>query len=147
MLKMLMGGILIVVFLAIMFPIVLDSINEAQTESQLDEFNGCVVADGETDVVLTLDLYEARLTSVTALTASDSETPNAASYVEGTKTLTVDGLGATTPQDITVTYLYDRTTDFTGLSSFMRLTPLFLWIAALGGLIGGGIFVVARSRR
>lgn len=136
-----LGGILLIVIFAIMFPIVMESITDAQTDSVTDSFPGCIVGGGETDVVLTQDLYEARTSSVTSMTATGSgAVPVADSYVEATNTLTISGLGADTPQDITVTYIYDRTEDFTGLSQFMRLTPLLMWLAVMAALVGGAIF-------
>jgi hypothetical protein len=141
------GIILGVVIFAIMFPIVLDAMDDAQTSSQTDSFPGCVVAALATDVVLTLDLYEGRTTSVTAMTATGAgAVPVASTYTAGTNTLHITGLGADTPQDITVTYEYDRTTDFTGLSQFMRLTPLLLWLGVIFALIGGA-FLFWKSRQ
>jgi hypothetical protein len=141
------GSIIVVivgiVIFAIMFPLVMDSITGAATESQSDLFEDEVVADGSATVTLTLDLYKARTASVSSMTATGSGAdPVASSYVEETKALTITGLGVDTPQDITVVYLYDRTEDFTGLSEFMELTPLLLWLGVIFVLLGGAFLAV-----
>lgn len=138
--------ILAIVVLCIMFPIALGAIHDAQTDSQTDTFAGVVVAAGSTDVVLTKDLWKERTGSVTAITSSDAgASPVASVYNPATNTLTITGLGAGTPQDLTVTYDYSGTEDFTGLGDLMGLTPLLIWIAVIGGLIFGGV-MFARSK-
>jgi hypothetical protein len=140
------GVVLGVVILAIMFPIFMDSLTDSQTELQLDLFPGCVVAGGETDVVLTQDLFKDRTAHITEMTSDDpGATPVATTYVPATNTLTIGGLGAVTPQDITVTYRYDITDDYTGLGEFMGLTPLLIWLGIIFALIGG-VFLYAKSR-
>ena len=137
------GIIMAVVVVAIMFPIVMDSITDAQTTAQLDTFAGSVVAAGATDVVLTEDLYEDRVGSVSALTATGAgAVPIASTYTAATNPLHITGLGADTPQDITVNYVYDSAAGFTGLSAFMRLTPLLMWLALIVAILGGGFMFV-----
>lgn len=134
------GVIVGIVVICIMFPIALTAIHSAQTDSQSDTFAGCVVAAGATDVVLTVDLWGDRTGSVTAMTATGAgAVPVASTYTAATNTLHITGLGADTPQDVTVTYDVTGTADFTGLGDVMGLTPLLIWIAIIGGLIFGGV--------
>lgn len=70
-----------------------------------ETFSGCVVALGETDVMLKYDLYLDAVANVITITSSSSgATPVANAYVPATNSLNITGLGATTPQDLTVTY-------------------------------------------
>ncbi len=137
------GVILGIVIICIMFPIALTAIHNAQTDSKTDTFNACVVSAGATDVVLTSDPWKDRTGSITAITSSDpGAVPVASSYNTTTNTLHITGLGAVTPQNITVTYDYDNNADFTGLNDIMGLTPLLMWIGIIGALIFGGFMFV-----
>lgn len=139
--------ILAVVVFCIMFPVALNAIDDAQQSTQADAFPACVVAATATDVVLTEDLFGGRVANVTALTATGAgAVPVASTYTEATNTLHVTGLGADTPQDLTVSYGYDRTTNFTGLGAFMNLTPLLMWLGIIFALLGGA-FMFVKSRQ
>ena len=135
-----------IIVICLMFPLAMTGIHSAQTDSQTDVFPACVVAGTTTDVVLTEDLWGDRSGSVTAITATGAgAVPVAGTYVAATNTLTITGLGADTPQDITVTYDIDGTTDFTGLGEIMGLTPLLIWVAIIGGVLFAG-WGVAKSK-
>ncbi len=132
-----------VVVIVIMFPLVMGAIHNSQTDVMTVEFPGCVVAGGQTTVTLTVDPWKDRTSSITSVTSSEAgATPVASSYNTTTNTLTITGLGAVTPQDITVTYDYDATADYTGLGEMMGLTPLLIWIAIIGAIAFGGFMFV-----
>lgn len=135
-----------VVVVVIMFPMVMTAIHNSQTDSVTETFAGSVVAAGSTTVTLTTDPWKDRTASVTAMTATGAgAVPVASTYNTATNALVITGLGADTPQDITVTYDYDATSDFTGLGDMMGITPLLIWIAIIGVIAFGG-FMFARSK-
>lgn len=135
-----------IVIVAIMFPMVLDAIHDSQAEVQNDGFAGCVVAAGQTDVVLTIDPFNNALTSIETITADGAgAVPIALAYVPATNTLTIGGLGADTPQAITVAYEYDNAAAYTGLSEMMNFTPMLIWVAIIGSLLFAG-FGFAKSK-
>ena len=106
---------ILVVLALVMLPIVISSTHGAQTDRITDSFPGCVVAAGETTVTLTQDLWEGSGDWVIAMTATGGGAdPAFDTYVVATRALTIDGLGADTPQDITVTYDYGVAGDFPG---------------------------------
>jgi len=122
-------------------PLVIDSCFGAETDDITDSFPGCVVAGGETDVVLTQDLLDADVTWVSAITATGAgAVPVADSYVAGTNTLTVSGLGVDTPQDLTVTYSYSVIKDFSGLGAIIRIVPLLFIVGIILTAIVVGIW-------
>ena len=125
-------GLIGVMIAFIMFPMIMDSTHQIRTDPQLDTFDGCVVAAEETDVVLTEDLYQGGIAYVTEITATGAgAVPVADSYVAGTNTLTVAGLGAETPQDLTVTYDYGAVGAYTGLDQLAAIAPLVLFVGLL----------------
>jgi len=135
----LIPSVLLLVIALMLTPLVIDSCLGAETDSITDSFPGCVVAGGETDVVLTQDLLDADVTWVSAITATGAgAVPVADSYVAGTNTLTVSGLGVDTPQNLTVTYKYSVVTDYTGISALLRLYPLlFVFGIVLVAIVWG----------
>lgn len=135
-----------VVVVVIIFPLAMTAIHNSQTDSVTESFAASVVAAGSTTVTLTTDPWKDRTASVTAMTATGAgAAPVASSYTTATNALVITGLGADTPQDITVTYDYDATTDFTGLGDMMGLTPLLMWISIIGVIAFGG-FMFVRSK-
>ena len=122
----------LVVLALIMLPIIITSTHNAQTDSITDEFDGCVVAGGETTVTLTQSLFQGSEDWVTAMTATGTGAdPAFKSYVVATKALTIEGLGADTPQDVTVTYDYGVMGAFTGAEEVSFLVPLLFLVGVV----------------
>ena len=123
---------ILVVLAMLMLPLVIASSHNAQTDSITDEFDGCVVAGGETTVTLTQSLFQGSGDWVTAMTATGTGAdPAFKSYVVATKALTIEGLGADTPQDITVTYDYGVMGAFTGAEEVTFLVPLLFLVGVV----------------
>lgn len=136
--NILMTAVLVVLAL-LMLPVVVTTTHGAQTDSQYDEFDGCVVAGGETTVTLTQSLWQSAEDWVTAMTATgDGADPGFDGYVPATKALTIDGLGVDTPQDVTVTYDYGVMGDFTGLEEVSWLVPLLFLVGVVLAAVFSG---------
>jgi hypothetical protein len=88
---------------------------------------------GTTAVVLTEALYRNAASSIVSMTADGApvNTPTYQSYVSGTKTLTIRGLGISSPQAIVVTYRTDSVSGFTGVGDIAVLVPLLFLIAVV----------------
>lgn len=126
-------SVILLVIALIMLPLVIDGVHDARTDTVVAEaFPGCVVAAGATDVVLAHDLYRGVAADVTAMTATGAgAVPAFDAWVGGTNTLTIDGLGADTPQDITVTYDYDAVGAFAGVGAITGLIPLLVVVGII----------------
>ena len=131
-------GIIFVAIMMIMMPLVMSSTHDLQTDSQTDSYAAAVVGGGSTDVVLTEDLWNDDTSYVTAMTADGAlAVPVADSYVNATNTLTITGLGADTPQAITVTYEYGALDDYTGMGEMAAVAPLLIFISLIAAVVGG----------
>jgi hypothetical protein len=139
-------GIIGVMIAMVIFPLVMDSTHDIKTDAATDSLADVPVEGESADVVLTKDLFEDSTTYVTGITADGAEAnPAADSYVAATKTLTITGLGADTPQDITVTYDYGALEAYTGLDSLTGIAPLLIFVGILAAA-GAGIWGSFRSR-
>lgn len=95
---------------------------------------------GTTAVVLTQDLYRASSGSITSITSNGVPvcTPTYQGFVAGTDTLTIRGLGITSPQTVVVTYLYEANAAYNGVNSIVGLIPLLVVVGLiLVALING----------
>ena len=132
-------GIIMVAVMFILFPIVMDSSHELQTDSYTQSYNSTTgVGELTDDVVLTEALWSDSNTYVTSV-ASDNvaDTPVAGTYVAGTQTLTVTGLVASDSRVLTLVYEYDGLTDYTGMGAIVAVAPLLLFLGVIGAVIGG----------
>ncbi len=138
-------GIISIFIALIMFGLVMTGSHDILTDSDTDTFANVTTAVGVTsaDVVLTSDLYNSAVSSVTSVTSSlITDVPVAATYTAGTNTLHVTGLTASETRTLTAVYDYGATDDYTGLTQIVKLGPLvlFLGLLALGvALIWKGI--------
>jgi hypothetical protein len=139
-------SIAILVIALFLLPIAVEAAFDVQTDGITDSFPGCVVGGGSTDVVLTEDLYGGNVVYVSAITATGAgAVPVADSYVAGTNTLTVTGLGVDTPQDLTVTYSYEVNTEFNGVNTFTGIVPLLLVVGLIIVAIINGLWSLKRD--
>jgi len=141
----LVSVILIIVALLLM-PLVVDGVHDARTDTVTEAFPGCVVGGGATDVVLAHALYRGVEVDVTAITATGAgAVPAFNTWTAGTLTLNIDGLGADTPQDITVTYDYDAVGGYAGVGSIVGLIPLFVVIGIVIVAILNGLWAMKKD--
>jgi hypothetical protein len=131
-------GIIGIVLLMVMFPMVMSSTHDIQTESQVDADLALSGTPPAGTCTLTVDLWQAEIGSVISIVGNGTEEAGAiyaVSYASATKVLTVTGVSDSTTA--TVTYEVDGLTDYTGMGSMVSLTPLLIWIAILAAVIGG----------
>jgi len=138
-------GIIGVAILMIIFPIIMSSTNELKTDAYTQTIPTVTTGAGETttDIVLTLDLYNADTTKIISITSDNiADTPVAGTYTEATKTLNVTGLAESDTRTLTITYSYDALEEYTGMSAMVGMTPLLIWVAILAIVVGGTWFAV-----
>ena len=133
-------GLIMVAVLFVIFPIVMTSTHELQTDEYIQTEADVTtdVAVTTADVVLTKALWDADVAYVTSVTSDlETDVPVADSYVAGTKTLTVSGLTVSETRTLVITHEYDGLTTYTGMGALVAIAPLLLFIAVLGVVIGG----------
>lgn len=133
-------GIIGIAVVFIIFPMVMDSTHDVQTDRYVETEAAVATGAGETSagVVLTYELYNNVNTSVISITSDEgTDTPAAGTWTESTKTLTVTGLAAEDSRTLTITYEYDALTGFTGMGAFAGIIPLLILVAIVAVLIGG----------
>jgi hypothetical protein len=144
-------GVLMSVFLIViallMLPIAIDGVHDAVTDTATAEaFPGCVVAAGATDVVLAHDPLDNSTAWVTAITATGAgAVPVANTYTTLTNTLNVTGLGADTPQNLTVTYDYEVNAAYAGANSLLNLIPLLVVVGLVLVAIINGLWTMKQG--
>lgn len=139
-------GIIGIVIVFIMFPLIMDSSHDIQTDDYTQAEASVTTGAGETaaDVVLTKALYDDDNTWVTSVTSSEgTDTPAVGTYTAATKTLNVTGLAESTSRTLTIVYEYDGLTSYTGMSAFVGLTPLLVLISIIAVVIGGTWFAMS----
>jgi len=133
-------GIIMVAVMFVLFPIVMDSSHELQTDVYTQVEAAVVTGVGEVaaDVVLDEALWDDSTTHVTSV-ASDNvaDTPAVGTYTAGTQTLNVTGLAASDTRTLTVIYEYDALTDYTGMGQMVAVAPLLLFMGVLGAMVFG----------
>jgi hypothetical protein len=126
-------GIIGIVILIILFPMVMSSIHDLQTEEQTDVDLALGGTPPAGTCVLTEDLWQDDTGSVISAVGDKLETLTITSYTPATHTLTVGGV--TTSTKATVVYETDALTAFTGMGALVGITPLLIWIGFLFGMI------------
>jgi hypothetical protein len=137
-------SIVLIVIALILLPVSLDAVHGALTDRRTTPFAGCVVAATITDVVIPLPgLYRDSNIYVTGITATGAgAVPVAGAYVAGTRTLTVTGLGAVTPQDLTVTYDYEVNQAYNGVNAILGLIPLLIVVGLIIVAVINGLWAL-----
>lgn len=130
----------------VFFPNIIDATHEAQTDQQTDAFTSVTVADGKASIVLSRPLWSESQYSIVSITAPDATLPRYYSYDDVTKTLVLQGMGATTPQDIDVSYEYDATLEYTGLGTSLGIFPFLLIVVLVLALLGSIVFLFLNKR-
>jgi hypothetical protein len=140
-------SIILIVIALLMLPLTITSTKEAMTDYRTQAFPGCVVAATTTDVVLTVGypLYHDNTDNIVVITATGGgAVPVAGVYTALTRSLNVTGLGADTPQDLTVRYAYDSNTAFTGVNSILALVPLLVTVGLLVVAVINGLWAIKK---
>lgn len=139
--------ILGVIIIILMFGVMLNGINNAQTDTRTDSFS-VTTAPGVTtgDVVLVTLLYGADINNVVSITSDvGTDVPLPDTYVAGTRTLTVRGLTADDTRTLNVEYKYDALTgDAAPVSTFFGFTPMLIIIAVILVIVGAMVAVFSR---
>jgi hypothetical protein len=137
-------SIVLIVIALILLPVSLDAVHGAVTDRRTTAFPGCVVAATETDVVIPVPgLYRDSMIYITAMTATGGgAVPAHHAYVAGTRTLTINGLGADTPQDITVTYDYEVNGAYNGVNAILGLVPLLIVVGLMIVAVINGLWAL-----
>ena len=141
-------GLIMVAVLFVIFPIVMDSTHELQTDVYVQSEAGVTTGVGETaaDVVLTKALWDDDTAHVSSVTSDEvTDTPVKGTYTAGTKTLNVTGLAESKTRTLTITYEYDGLTTYTGMGALVGVAPLLIFISILG-VVMGGLYVSFKGR-
>ena len=144
--KGILFSLILIVIALLMLPIAVDATQGAMSDRITDSFPTATVAGTEAEVVLTEDLWQDNVAFVLSLTADGpGAVPVADSYVTATNTLTITGLGATTPQAITVTYEYVSNQTLTGFNAIVGLIPLLIVVGLLIVAVFNGLWSLKKD--
>lgn len=133
-------GIIMVAVMFVLFPIVMESSHELQTDvaTQTEAAVATGIGEVAADVVLTTALWADSNTNVVSVTSDNVlDTPVAGTYTAGTRTLNVTGLAANDTRALTLSYKIDALTDYTGMGQMVAVAPLLLFMGVLGALVFG----------
>jgi len=138
-------GIIMIMVAFILFPLIMTSSNEILTDEATVSESVTTGAAGTSGwVELDEDLYEDETNNVEDVTSDDTDdSPSVDSYNAGNNSVLIDGLDTSTTRTITVTYLYDATSGFTGMTDLTQLAPTILMLA----LIGTGIVMLYQAAK
>lgn len=146
--KLVIFALILVAIGTLLTPIVIDATFDTATDAQTDAFPACVVAGGATDVVLTEDLLSSNTIYVSAMTATGAgAVPVANTYTAATNTLNITGLGADTPQDVTVTYSYDAVAGYNGVGPVLWIIPLLVILGIVIVVIFNGLWALKSGKQ
>jgi len=123
-----------------------DVVDETVSDDYAENFNVSTgVGVTTTTETLTYDHYYADLTELSASSDNEDDTPVVMDYDEDTKEVDVAGLHASDTRILTINYVREANQQFTGFSSFVRLTP---FLCVIGLIVAGlwGLFSHFKSR-
>lgn len=127
-----------VIFLILLFPSFITSVEDTQTDGRTEGFLQ-TTAGGVTNTSVTLsqDLWQGDtlfVTSVTSDVANDN--PIASIYTVANNALLVIGLEASQTRNLTVDYLTDGLTQFSGMGQALPVFPLIALFAVISISLG-----------
>ena len=129
----------LVVGVLLITTILVDTVNDAATDTYSENYNVSTGA-GVTNTTETLSYahwYE-DLTSLSATSDNESDSPTVMSYDEDTYDVVVDGLAASDTRILTISYVKEAHQEFTGFSAILQMTPFVLLI----GLFVAGLWAL-----
>jgi hypothetical protein len=134
-------GIVAVAICFIVFPILLTSAHDVQTDQAVRTTTGVVTTTGsDATITLATALFKTRAADVIGVSSSESgDTPTLSAVVNGTQVV-IGGLATSATRTLNVTYEYDALTDYTGLSSIVSVSPLIIFIGVLGVVVASAWF-------
>lgn len=123
-----------------------DVISGVAAEDYAENFDNTTGA-GVTSANETLSYahYYEDLTDLTASSNNGSDTPVVLAYDEDDYVVTVGGLAESDSRILTIDYAREAHQEFTGFTSFLRLTPFLLILGGIGACIWG-IYSTWKSR-
>jgi hypothetical protein len=123
---------------------IMTSLQGATTASRTDTF---ATANVSTATVTLQESPWQALTSSVTLIASNVTTDHPIAASVANKQVSITGLDATVASHgLSVTYLYDSMTGYTGGSTFPNLTPLMLWVGIILIIIGIAVMIFQQRR-
>ena len=135
-------AIIAVVILMAMFPLVLSSTHEIQTETQTDA-GRTLSGEGPWTFTLTEDLWQDDKDNILSVTGDKPETLTVTDYAPTTNTVTVTGV--TTSTAATAVYEVEGLKQYTGMGALVGFTPLLIWIGVILSILGG-LFLWAKGK-
>lgn len=135
--KVFLAIVVLVVGLILAGTILPDVVTDVASDSYSENYNVSTGA-GVTNTTQELSYasYYDDLTGISATSDNESDTPVVMSYDSDTYDVVVDGLVESDSRILTVTYLKDAHTEYTGFAGFVRLVPFIVVI----GLVVAGIW-------
>jgi len=133
-------GLIMVAVMMVIFPIVMESAHELQTDSYTHTEAGVTTGAGVTaaNVVLDEAVWDDSTSHITSITSDEvTDVPVAGTYTAATKTLNVTGLAESDSRTLTIVYEYDGLEDYTGMGAMAGVAPLLIFIGVLGVVMGG----------
>lgn len=123
-----------------------DVVTDAASDAYSEPFSVSTGA-GETNTTETLSYehYYGDLTELSATSNNENDTPVVLSYDEDTYDTTVGGLEASASRILTINYVREANLQFTGMSTLIRMTPMFCILGLIFASIWG-FFVWRQSR-
>lgn len=135
--KVFLAIVVLVVGLILAGTILPDVVTDVASDSYSENYN-VSTGSGVTNTTQELSYasYYDDLTGISATSDNESDTPVVMSYDSDTYDVVVDGLVESDSRILTVTYLKDAHTEYTGFAGFVRLVPFIVVI----GLVVAGIW-------
>jgi hypothetical protein len=123
-----------------------DVVNDVAAEDYAENFENTTGA-GVTSANETLSYahYYEDLTDLSADSDNVADTPVVLAYDEDDYRVTVGGLAESDSRILTIDYAREAHQEFTGFTSFMRLTPFIFILGGIAGCIWG-LFSAWKSR-
>lgn len=134
-------GVVAIAIVFIVFPIILNGVDEIQTDVAIQTAAGVETTSGTTaTLTLSTALFATRAADISAISSDESgDTPTVSTVSNGT-VVVIGGLATSATRDLGVTYYVDALTDYTGLSSIVGVSPMLIFIGILGIVIGGAFY-------
>jgi hypothetical protein len=131
-------GIIGITILMVIFPIIMTSTHDLQTDQASQVFADVITAGVTTvTVTLTQPIWNSDAAYVDSIVSDgQGDTPTAVTAPASTK-IVVGGLETSATRDLTVDYQVDALTDYTGMGALVGITPLLIWVSILGIVIAG----------
>lgn len=129
----------------VIFPIIIDSTHDLQTDTKTQVINSVTSADGTATLTLQYDVYDDDVDSVVSITSTVASDTVLVTDVDG-KSVSVSGLKTGESRNLTVKYDTPALTQYQGLQQIVNITPFLVFIIIFLGLVGGG-YAIFKNRQ